>query len=136
MQTDSHGKPVLGSPDGNVLARELDELNKVCERIEKDLLVSEEKANFKVDIDRTMMVIDQVLKPKGYHSNTTMVINQILKPEGSSSKGTLDWNSDRRAKYFRGLVGICRVGLEHEDPSQLTLARKSLESFREEFVAN
>jgi hypothetical protein len=216
-QTNSHGKPVRGSPDGSVLARELDELNKVCERIEQektyinraesevssiaervktealsvpdglkqavdveqnletnmkkikkraftvfakdeeghryqypdpsvkvfdilihteDLLVSEEKANFKVDIDRTMMVIDQVLKPKGYRSNTMMVINQILKPEGSSSKGTLDWNSHRRAKYFRGLVGICRVGLEHEDPSQLTLAKKSLESFREEFVAN
>lgn len=93
----------------------------------EDLPVSEEKSNFKVDIDRTMTVIDQVLKPKGNRSSTMMAINQIRKP---------DWNSNRRAKYLRGLLGICRVGLEHEDPSQLTLAKKSLDSFREEFVAN
>ena len=73
----------------------------------EDLPVSEEKAAFLVDIDRTMMVINQVLKPEGFHS-----------------KWGLDGNRDRHAKYFRALWGICHVGLEHDDPSQLMLAKK------------
>jgi hypothetical protein len=86
----------------------------------EDLPVSEEKANFKVEVDRTMLVINQVLKP-GDHSKWSSPLNV---------------DPDRRAKYIRGLRGICHVGLEHDDPDQLKLAKKSLESFREEFVAN
>jgi hypothetical protein len=87
----------------------------------EDLPVSEERADFKVDIDRTITVI-----------------NQVLTPEGAGSKWVLDRKNDRRSRsdYFSALKGICHVGLEHGDQSQLKLAVKSLESFREEFVAN
>jgi hypothetical protein len=90
-----------------------------------DLAVSEEKADFKVEIDRTITVINQVLKPA--EDGWASVLD---------TKPVLDLNPDKRSNYFRGLKGICHIGLEHEDPSQLKLAKKSLDSFREEFVAN
>jgi hypothetical protein len=108
---DDQGKPNK-RPDPSV---------KVCDiliRVE-DLPVSEEQTDFKVEIDRTLTVI-----------------NQVLRPEEKRSKWLLDLNRDKRTRYLRGLKGICHIGLEHEQPSQLTLAKKSLESFREEFVTN
>jgi hypothetical protein len=104
-----------------------------------DLPISEEKATFKVDIDRTLMVIKQVLKPEGSHLKSVpkWVPKRILH---WIQKWAPSWNrdrpADRRANYIRGLKGICHVGLEHENESQLKLASKSLDSFREEFVAN
>ncbi len=85
----------------------------------EDLPISEEKADFKVEVDRTMLVI-----------------NQVLKPKQDVPRWHLNSDPNRRSDYIRGLRGICHVGLEHEDASQLKLATKSLESFREEFVAN
>ncbi len=84
----------------------------------EDQPVSDGQAEFMVDIDRAIMVIDRVFKP-----------------EDQRSKWMPDWHRDKRAGYLRELIGICHIGLEHADPSQLKTANKLLDSFRAAFFA-
>lgn len=119
---DEHGKPIEhpdpSHPDPSV---------KVFDILihTEDLNVPEERADFKVEVDRTVTVVDVVLKTEA---------NGLWRflPWTPSS---LQRKKERRAEYMAGLRGICYVGLAHEDPSQLKLASKSLTTFREDFVA-
>jgi hypothetical protein len=91
-----------------------------------DAAIADDKGAFKVEIDRTLTVVQVVL------SAEQNLLQRVLhwRPSASQSRKTV-----RLSEYIRDLKDICHVGLEHDDPSQIKLASKSLESFREEFVA-
>jgi hypothetical protein len=91
----------------------------------EDTTVSDEKLAFSVDIDRTLSVIKQVLDTG----------------RNRTGRNWLHWRRhggtySKRAKWIWDLKGIAHVGLEHDDPSQVKLAMKLLDTFHEEFVAS
>ncbi len=113
---DSQGEPV-GRHDENKLA---DDIRMHVD----DVPISDEKLDFKVEIDRTLTVMKVVLDTPA--SGWDRLVSGPTAPEDKKRK---------LSKYILDLAGICHVGLEHDQPTHVKFAKKSLESFRDEFVA-
>ena len=97
----------------------------------EDVPISDDRVNFKVEIDRAMTVVNSVFIFRSGIDRGEFLKRIIGRRGGASHKEVA-----KRAKYLAGLKRISHVGLEHEDASQLKLARQSLDAFREDFVAN
>lgn len=85
-----------------------------------DQPVATEKLDFKVEVDRTLTIIKVVMRKSGARWRT---------------RTRNAYDKRRRANYIHQLAGIARVGLEGREVSLTTLAKQSLLSLREEFVA-
>jgi hypothetical protein len=130
----------------------------------RDRPVAQEKLRFKVEIDRTLMVIKVILPdvadPPAPAASPAVATTPTSGPRPCALRRFLDWMRDlrwnnflvrcfgnapsrrismsvaaRRSGYIRSLAGIARVGLETADSSLLTLATQSLDALREEIVA-
>ena len=85
-----------------------------------DLPIGTEKLGFKVDVDRTLTIIKVVLRDTGARWR---------------SRAHVAAEEHRRANYIHQLAGIARVGLQGKEVSLTTMAKQSLLSLQEEFVA-
>ena len=85
-----------------------------------DLPIGAEKLGFKVDVDRTLTIIKVVLRDTGARF---------------WSRAQVAAEEHRRANYIHQLAGIARVGLQGREVSLTTMAKQSLLSLQEEFVA-
>ncbi|HST75688.1 MAG TPA: hypothetical protein VLJ20_09985 [Acetobacteraceae bacterium] len=85
-----------------------------------DLPIGTEKLGFKVDVDRTLTIIKVVLRDTAAHWR---------------SRAQVAAEERRRANYIHQLDGIARVGLQGREVSLTTMAKQSLLSLQEEFVA-
>jgi len=110
--------------DGEPIKRGEQKLASDLRIIVPDLSIGAEKLGFKVDIDRTLTIIKVVLR-------------------GRDALGTpRKWQQERhyleqrrRSHYIHQLAGIARVGLQGREVSLTALAKQSLSSLQEEFVA-
>jgi hypothetical protein len=85
-----------------------------------DLPIGAEKLGFKIDVDRTLTIIKVVLRDTGARFR---------------SRAQVAAEEHRRANYVHQLAGIARVGLQGREVSLTTMAKQSLLSLQEEFVA-
>jgi hypothetical protein len=153
---DATNRPI--GPDSSDFAHDL-------RIIVRDRPIAQEKLRFKVEIDRTLMVIKVILPTD---ATMAMPARAPVPPPASSAvpprpcvlRRFLNWLTElprrnplacfrsgstpraapadvatRRSSYIRKLAGIARVGLETSEGSLVTLATQSLEALREEIVA-
>jgi hypothetical protein len=85
-----------------------------------DRPIGAEKLGFKIDVDRTLTIIKVVLRDTGARFR---------------SRAQVAAEEHRRANYIHQLAGIARVGLQGREVSLTTMAKQSLLSLQEEFVA-
>jgi hypothetical protein len=140
--------------------QEIDIFGEVADRTEhvshdlsimvSDRYVPPEKLSFKVEVDRTMMVIKVILpvNPAGdlsplvdgqpgtllkriYARLVERPIYYLRRIRETARVAT----RFRRSDYIRKAAGIARVGLQAENPSLTSLAIQSLSAFREEIVS-
>ena len=93
----------------------------------EDVAIPEDKRNLEVEIERTLAVIRKVVDPD---------TNPSKNARRKSSSPATHQIRKKRSHYIQELAGISHVGLEHDDPSQIPLARQALNTFRDEFVTN
>ena len=96
----------------------------------RDVRIEDSQKQLKLDIDRTVIVVRVALG--GGRGEGWCGFLFGTRPGRIGGAGD---DVERRSRYIRALRGIARLGLESREPTVIALAAKSLDSFKEEFVA-
>lgn len=94
--------------------------------------ISDEKQQFKVDLDRVIMIVRAVLytRAKGFWKGLRAAIGFNSERNKNEQVGDSDYRLD---EYLKAVCGIAEVGLMNDNSTHVAYAKRALNGFQTEF---